>query len=311
MPELPTKAKILMVDDNAFNIKALNLVLSEEYQVFFAASGQSALEIATRTQPDLILLDIQMPGMDGFEVCRALKADPLLRDIPVIFLTAMTDETDEAIGLGLGAVDYLNKPIKPALVKLRVRNHLELKSQRDRLSRLTLIDGLTELANRRAFDERLEQEWRRALRTEVLLALIMIDIDFFKGYNDAYGHLAGDDCLRYVAHTLATSLKRAGDFVARYGGEEFVAILPGLNAKGVRAVAETMRESVAQLRIPHRSSAVAPYVTISSGAVSLMPTAGASSRSMVAACDQQLYLAKSHGRNRVSSERSSHAPHTP
>ena len=311
MPELPTKAKILMVDDNAFNIKALNLVLSEEYQVFFAASGQSALEIATRTQPDLILLDIQMPGMDGFEVCRALKADPLLCDIPVIFLTAMTEETDEAIGLGLGAVDYLNKPIKPALVKLRVRNHLELKSQRDRLSRLTLIDGLTELANRRAFDERLEQEWRRALRTESLLSLIMIDIDFFKGYNDTYGHLAGDDCLRYVAHTLATSLKRAGDFVARYGGEEFVAILPGLNAKGVRAVAETMRESVAQLRIPHRSSAVAPYVTISSGAVSLMPTAGASSRSMVAACDQQLYLAKSHGRNRVSSERSSHAPHTP
>ena len=308
MPELPTKAKILMVDDNAFNIKALNLVLSEEYQVFFAASGQSALEIATRTQPDLILLDIQMPGMDGFEVCRALKADPLLRDIPVIFLTAMTDETDEAIGLGLGAVDYLNKPIKPALVKLRVRNHLELKSQRDRLSRLTLIDGLTELANRRAFDERLEQEWRRALRTEVLLALIMIDIDFFKGYNDAYGHLAGDDCLRYVAQTLAASLKRAGDFVARYGGEEFIAILPGLNVKGMRAMAETMRESVAKLRIPHRSSTIAPYVTISIGAVSLMPAAGALSRSLVAACDQQLYLAKSHGRNRVSIESAALAP---
>ena len=308
MPELPTKAKILMVDDNAFNIKALNLVLSEEYQVFFAASGQSALEIATRTQPDLILLDIQMPGMDGFEVCRALKADPLLRDIPVIFLTAMTDETDEAIGLGLGSVDYLNKPIKPALVKLRVRNHLELKSQRDRLSRLTLIDGLTELANRRAFDERLEQEWRRALRTEVLLALIMIDIDFFKGYNDAYGHLAGDDCLRYVAQTLAASLKRAGDFVARYGGEEFIAILPGLNVKGMRAMAETMRESVAKLRIPHRSSTIAPYVTISIGAVSLMPAAGALSRSLVAACDQQLYLAKSHGRNRVSIESAALAP---
>ena len=308
MPELPTKAKILMVDDNAFNIKALNLVLSEEYQVFFAASGQSALEIATRTQPDLILLDIQMPGMDGFEVCRALKADPLLCDIPVIFLTAMTEETDEAIGLGLGAVDYLNKPIKPALVKLRVRNHLELKSQRDRLSRLTLIDGLTELANRRAFDERLEQEWRRALRTEVLLALIMIDIDFFKGYNDAYGHLAGDDCLRYVAQTLAASLKRAGDFVARYGGEEFIAILPGLNVKGMRAMAETMRESVAKLRIPHRSSTIAPYVTISIGAVSLMPAAGALSRSLVAACDQQLYLAKSHGRNRVSIESAALAP---
>lgn len=308
MRELPTKAKILMVDDDAFNIKVLNLVLSEEYHVFFAASGQSALEIATRTQPDLILLDIQMPGMDGFEVCRALKADPLLRDIPVIFLTAMTDETDEAIGLGLGAVDYLNKPIKPALVKLRVRNHLELKSQRDRLSRLTLVDGLTELANRRAFDERLEQEWRRALRTEALLSLIMIDIDFFKGYNDAYGHLAGDDCLRYVAQTLAASLKRAGDFVARYGGEEFIAVLPGLNVKGVRAMAEIMRESVAKLRIPHRSSAIAPYVTISIGAVSLTPAAGALSRSMVAACDQQLYLAKSHGRNRVSIKSSALTP---
>ena len=308
MYNLPAKAKILMVDDDAFNIKALNLVLSEEYHVLFAASGQSALEIAARTQPDLILLDIQMPGMDGFEVCRALKADPLLCDIPVIFLTAMTEETDEAIGLGLGAVDYLNKPIKPALVKLRVRNHLELKSQRDRLSRLTLIDGLTELANRRAFDERLEQEWRRALRTEVLLALIMIDIDFFKGYNDAYGHLAGDDCLRYVAQTLAASLKRAGDFVARYGGEEFIAILPGLNVKGMRAMAETMRESVAKLRIPHRSSTIAPYVTISIGAVSLMPAAGALSRSLVAACDQQLYLAKSHGRNRVSIESAALAP---
>ena len=311
MPELPAKSKILMVDDDAFNIKALNLVLSEEYHVLFASSGQSALEIATRTRPDLILLDIQMPGMDGFEVCRALKADPLLRDIPVIFLTGMTDETDETIGLGLGAVDYLAKPIKPALVKLRVRNHLELKQQRDRLSRLSLIDGLTELANRRAFDERLEQEWRRALRTEALLSLVMIDIDFFKGYNDAYGHLAGDDCLRYVAQTLTTSLKRAGDFVARYGGEEFVAILPGLNLKGVRAMAETMRESVEKLRIPHRSSAIAPYVTISIGAVSLRPSAGASSRSMIAACDQQLYRAKSHGRNRVSIERSSHASHTP
>ena len=310
MSELPAKSKILMVDDDAFNIKALNLVLSEDYHVLFASSGHSALEIATRTQPDLILLDIQMPEMDGFEVCRALKADPLLCDVPVIFLTALTDETDETIGLELGAVDYLAKPIKPALVKLRVRNHLELKQQRDHLNRLSLIDGLTELANRRAFDERLEQEWRRAMRAKAFLSLAMIDIDFFKGYNDAYGHLAGDDCLRYVANTLATSLKRAGDFVARYGGEEFVAILPSLNDKGVHVMAETMRESVAKLRIPHRSSAIAPYVTISIGAVSLMPVFGTVSRSMVATCDQQLYRAKSHGRNRVCIERNSNAPHT-
>ena len=299
MTDIFNRPTILMVDDCALNIKALNMALKTDYHVLFASSGRSALDVATRTKPDLILLDVMMPDMDGFEVCRILKTDPLLRDIPVIFLTSMVDETDEVAGLELGAVDYITKPIKPALVKLRVRNHLEMKRQRDELNSLSTIDGLTGLANRRAFDERLTLEWHRALRSRVPLSLVMIDIDYFKLYNDTYGHLAGDDCLREVARALDKTLNRASDFIARYGGEEFVCILPEIAGKGLRLITEKLCSIVANLKIPHSASLVTPWVTVSLGAATQKPAGTASLQSLVAAADQQLYQAKSLGRNRV------------
>ncbi len=300
MPNGKKRSTILIADDNIINIQVLNLALNGEYKVLFASDGEGALDLAARALPDLILLDVNMPGINGFEVCLALKSNPVLCNIPVIFITSLTQEIDEAKGLELGAVDYITKPIVSALVKLRVRNHLDLKRQRDELSRLSSLDGLTGLNNRRTFDERLHHEWRRALRHGVTLSLIMIDIDYFKLYNDTFGHLAGDDCLREVARALKQSLHRAEDFTARYGGEEFVCLLPRIQGKELESMAEKLRRNVEKLRIPHPASQVTPYVTVSLGVASRIPTPTGSPEMLLATADRLLYLSKSLGRNRCS-----------
>ena len=291
--------KILIVDDIPSNIQVLNETLRGEYRIFFATSGRDALKLAAEVQPDLILLDVMMPEMDGREVCRWLKAEPLLRDIPVVFVTAMAQEDDEATGLELGAVDYITKPFNPALVRLRVRNHLELKRQRDLLARLSSLDGLTGVANRRAFDDTLDREWRRAARAGSELALIMIDIDHFKAYNDRYGHLAGDDCLRRVARTLAATSVRPADFLARFGGEEFACVLPETDAAGARFLAEKMRRAVGELAVPHVASPSAHHVSISLGVATARPSPGDLPKTLLEKADSMLYLAKDLGRNRV------------
>jgi len=293
------REKLLIVDDEPVNIIALNETLRSRYLVFSAIDGREALKVAAMIQPDLVLLDIRMPEMDGYEVCRDMQANPLLRQIPIIFVSAMSAEEDESIGLALGAVDYIIKPFRPAIVRQRVGIHLELKRQRDQLSRLLCADGLTGIPNRRAFDERLDQEWRRAMRTGERLSLAMIDIDRFKEFNDTYGHLAGDDCLRRVALTLTETLTRAGDFVGRYGGEEFGCILPGIDEQGLPAISEEVRATVESLRIPHQASGVGPYVTISIGAASCIPTQETPPELLIALADEQLYRSKSQGRNRV------------
>ena len=293
------REKLLVVDDEPGNIRALNETLRDHYLISSALNGREALKLATLIQPDLVLLDIRMPEMDGYEVCRAIQADPLLRSIPVIFVTALASEEDESIGLALGAVDYIIKPYRPAIVKQRVSIHLELKRQRDQLSRQSRADGLTGIPNRRAFDECLDQEWRRARRVGERLSLAMIDIDRFKNYNDTYGHLAGDDCLRRVAQRLNETLTRAGDFMARYGGEEFACILPGINEPGLPAFTEKIRATVEALRISHATSGVAPQVTISIGAASCTPTLETAPELLIALADEQLYRSKSQGRNRA------------
>jgi len=291
--------KILVIDDEPANIKVLNEALQGNYQIFSATSGWESLAVAALVQPDLILLDILMPEMDGYEVCRAMKEDPLLHHTPIIFITCLSSEEDESIGLSLGAVDYLIKPFRLAILCQRVAIHLELKRQRDLLNRQSLVDGLTGIPNRRAFDERLDMEWRRAKRTGEQLSLVMIDIDNFKNYNDTYGHLAGDDCLRRVARILAESLNRPGDFVARYGGEEFACILPGIDDEGLMAVAERLRANVAALQIPHAAATVPiPWVTVSIGATIYDPARETDHDTIIALADQQLYRAKREGRNR-------------
>lgn len=291
---------ILVVDDNDLNRDLLARCLKKEgYAVEVAGSGRSALSLLASRRFDLILLDVMMPGMDGYEVCRRLKQDPATRDIPVLFVTAKDDVADEERGLRLGAVDYIVKPFHPPIIKARVQNHISLKMKTDMLETLALIDGLTGIPNRRRFDETLKTEWKRSLRLGNTLAIIMIDIDYFKAYNDNYGHGTGDQCLKTVARALSGELVRPADILARYGGEEFVAVMPDTNGPGALQTAERLCSEVAALRLPHGFSRAADYVTISAGCATLQPAPGQSPRELLKRADEMLYLAKEQGRNRV------------
>lgn len=293
------QAKILIIDDSPADIHILGGILGKDYQLFFATSGADGLDILMRERPDLILLDVLMPDIDGYVLCDHLKSDRLLRDIPIIFVTALTEVSEEAKGLEAGAVDYLTKPVSAPIVKARVRTHLELKRHQDLLRQLACLDGLTEVANRRRFDDLLEQEWRRSLRTGQPLSLILMDVDDFKAYNDHYGHLAGDECLRLVASTLAAAIKRPMDLFARYGGEEFVCLLPETDLAGAIVVAQRLVAVVAERQIPHTYSRAATWVTISAGVASLVPSQEQSAIELVGVADTCLYRAKKEGRNRI------------
>lgn len=294
------KSSILIVDDIPANIKVLGESLKADYRIRLATDGERALRMATSaTPPDIILLDIVMPKMDGYEVCQRLKEDPTSKNIPVIFITAMAEEEDETKGLACGAVDYITKPFSLPIVRARVKTHLELKRHRDTLEALSTRDGLTGIPNRRRFDEVLRIEWLRGQREGVPLSLIMIDIDHFKLYNDNYGHIEGDDCLRKVASGLATAMSRPADFIARYGGEEFAVILPMTDHDGAVTVAETLLEKIRELNLPHRNSLVAERVTISLGIATMLPIREASPTILVDRADKALYTSKVAGRNRV------------
>ena len=298
-PMTPPKPTILVADDAPGNIAFLEQALGGAYEILFANNGQEAVALALAEAPDLILLDVVMPGMDGFEACRVLKADPRTADIPVIFVTALDQEEEETRGLELGAIDFISKPYSAAVVKVRVRNHLELKRQRDLLAGLSYLDGLTGIANRRRFDQILDLEWRRGLRCATPLSLIMIDLDLFKDYNDASGHLAGDDCLRQVAQAMADTLKRPGDFLARYGGEEFACILSDTDDAGAWLVAERLHAALAEVRLPHPKSSLSPWVTMSMGVATQVPAQEDGALRLALAADMALYRAKAAGRNRT------------
>ncbi|MCP4689394.1 MAG: diguanylate cyclase [Desulfobacterales bacterium] len=293
--------KLLLVDDMKANLNMLKMVLGKEYDIATARDGKSALEYvaANPGNLDLILLDIIMPDMDGYEVCRGLKEDVRTSGIPIMFITSMNEEEDESKGLELGAVDYITKPFSKPIIRARVKNHLTMKRQRDLLENLSNMDGLTGIANRRNFNRVLEIEWYRALRASTPLSLIMMDIDYFKKYNDNYGHAAGDECLRQVARTLDGCTNRASDFVARYGGEEFSAILPGTESVGGLVLAEKMRKSVEALNIEHVASSAALHITISQGVATMIPRRELSAVSLIEAADAALYEAKKAGRNRA------------
>ena len=293
-------SRILIVDDERYNIKVLTDFLREDHKIMAAKTGEQALKAAQGSNPpDLILLDIIMPGIDGYEVCKRLKADSRTMHIPVIFVTAMDASDDEAKGFELGAVDYITKPFKPVIVKARVRTHIQLKRKTDLLDRMTLMDGLTEIPNRRCFDVTLEKEIRRAARDGSFLSLVMMDIDFFKNYNDRYGHVAGDVCLQRVAKAIEGVLNRASDCAARYGGEEFAMILPGTDMESAIHVAEEVRSAVAALNIQHVSSDVAEHVSLSFGVATVAAGHKMSLLELIEAADASLYQAKKNGRNRI------------
>ena len=294
-----SKATILIVDDEISNIEIMNAVLEDEYEVCFATSGQQALDTARAVHPDLVLLDVLMPGIDGFEVCRQLKADSLLVDIPVIFTTGLGDTEDEMRGLSLGAIDYVTKPIQPAILRARVSNHVELKRLRDQLAAMAVTDALTGLSNRRHLERSLQTETARLARTGDWLSVIMLDIDFFKQFNDTYGHPAGDRCIAMVAAALTRAVKRATDLPARYGGEEFACILPGADPKGAELVAQEVRLQIQSLNIPHAQSQVSPFITVSIGVASARCRPDMSADMWVAEADRLLYASKQLGRDRI------------
>lgn len=296
------KQTILIVDDQPINIQILAGALQPSYEIMAATNGLLALELAQQDdQPDLILLDVMMPGIDGYEVCRRLKESEKTKSIPIIFVTAQSGAREEEFGLNLGAVDYISKPYSLPIVLARVRNHLRMKRKTDLLENLAALDGLTGIPNRRGFDTMLNAEWKRAVRGGRPLSVIMLDIDHFKQFNDNYGHGSGDECLRLVATALAECISRPGDLIARYGGEEFVAILSHADAAGTRFIAERLVTAVADLKIPHAYSEVADHITISAGAATVSPDRDTTVDTLLQKADQMLYKAKAGGRNRVCS----------
>lgn len=293
------KASILIVDDMVANIALLSNLLKDDYDIKIAKSGVKAIEIAKGYEkPDLILLDVVMPEMDGYEVCKILKSSPSTSDIPIIFVTGNDSDVDEEYGLNLGAVDYIKKPFNPSVAKIRVKTHINLKLKSDMLEELSMCDALTHIPNRRNFDERFEDKYKESLRDKVSFAVMMIDVDYFKLYNDNYGHGRGDDALIKVAHALKTNLKRPSDLVARYGGEEFVAILKDIDKEGVQTVAKTLLESVQALKIPHEYSSASDFVSISIGIAFCDIHDEKQKELILKDADKALYKAKSEGRNR-------------
>jgi diguanylate cyclase (GGDEF)-like protein len=321
------RISILIVDDRPENLLSLEMVLeSPELNIVRANSGHEALERTLDHEFALILLDVQMPIMDGYETAALLRGNKKTKNIPIIFVTAATKESSQIfLGYGSGAVDYLFKPLEPAVLQSKVKIFLELYRQRrlleektreldakvleletlqhkleasnEKLRQLSSLDGLTDIPNRRFFDETMAREWQRGIRNQKPLSLILGDIDHFKAFNDAYGHVEGDDCLKRVAKALGGSILREVDTIARYGGEEFAAILPETDEVGGVMIIERMLENIENLKIPHVASPTADHITVSFGLSTMVPDADISPTQLIESADKALYLAKNSGRN--------------
>ncbi len=292
------KPTILVVDDMTTTLLLIHDLLKDTYEVKIAKSGTKALEILESPNDiDLILLDIEMPDINGYDVCKRIKNNETIKNIPIIFITGRTSQEDEEYGLNLGAIDYITKPFNKAIVKLRIKNYLDLKIKNDMLEKLSMYDGLTNIRNRRFFDETFEKTFSEIKRDKKSLAVLMIDIDFFKPYNDNYGHGQGDETLRKVAKALEKTIKRPSDFVARYGGEEFVVLLKNLDKDGLQTVAKKLLEAIRELKITHEFSKIEKYVTVSIGASFYNSSSDITKLELLLKADETLYSVKNSGRN--------------
>ena len=318
------KITVLLIDDQAMIAEAVRRALSSEEDISFhyCQDPTKALKYALEINPTVILQDLVMPEIDGLTMLRHFREDKTCSKTPIIVLSTSEDATTKSDAFKLGANDYLVKlPDKIELIA-RIRYHSQayinqlerdeafraLEESREQLARanrslqkLSSHDSLTGIANRRFFDETLKKEWKSSLRSKTPISLVMLDIDFFKLYNDHYGHQGGDNCLKKVARGLDSALHRETDFLARYGGEEFSAVLPNTDLKGALRVAEEMRLAVKALRIEHAKSKVSDIVSISLGVSSEIPQLGSEPEILIAAADQALYKAKENGRDRVMS----------
>jgi len=289
---------ILIIDDEKTNLDILGSILSPVYNLLISRNGPRAIELAKEHKPDLILLDVLMPDMSGFEVITKLRESEETCKIPVIFITGLTSAQDEEKGFFLGAVDYIAKPFNKAIVKARVNTHIRIVDQMRMIERIGLIDPLTKISNRRGFENRLDAEWNRAFREKTPIGILMLDVDKFKCYNDAYGHQQGDETLKAFAETITKTLKRPVDFAARWGGEEFVILLPGADLGGATEVADRVRENVEALVVPTEEGAET-RMTVSIGVNSAIPDTCITIDEFIKKADQALYTAKAQGRNKV------------
>jgi len=296
------KATILIVDDMPINIQLLSEILAAEYTLKAVTNGQRALDLVKKDPSiDLILLDVVMPDIDGYQICRELKNHPETNKIPIIFVTAKKDVNDEEYGFNLGAVDYISKPFHPIIVKVRIRNQITLKLRSDMLEELALIDGLTQIYNRRYLDNKLPMLFEQSLSQSIPFSIAMIDVDYFKNYNDNYGHGKGDMCLMEVTKSIKESLEGFEDALfARYGGEEFSIVFSGYVHEQIAALLQRIIKAVEDVQIEHDYSLVSKFVTISIGFSGLTsPTNKDSFAKVLLTADKALYQAKSKGRNQL------------
>ena len=289
---------VLIADDDEASLVILFGILSPWYHILTASSGAQALSAAQEHSPDLILLDIVMPKMSGFEVIGKLKESAITEKIPVIFITGLSDPGSEENGLNLGAVDYIIKPFNQAVVRARVNTQIKLIEQMRMIEQIGLIDPLTKIANRRGFENRLNAEWFRSRRESQPISLLMLDLDDFKTYNDTFGHPQGELALQAVAQALSDELRRSSDFAARWGGEEFIALLPNLDSAGAAEVAERIRKRIETLPMPGDGGAEMS-ITVSVGLYSVVPTAEMSIGDSIKQADRALYRAKESGKNKI------------
>lgn len=294
----PNEMTLMIVDDTKENIKVLQGILAKEgYKIGVALNGNQALKNVKKLKPDLILLDVMMPDIDGFETCRILKSDPETKDISVIFLSAKNDMDDVSMGFEVGGVDYIAKPFLDRDICVRVKTHMRLQAAMKKLVLLATRDPLTTLSNRRSFNEKLESEYKRSLRNGESFALIFVDIDHFKRINDTFGHFTGDEVIKKVA-TFLNSFGRTGDDVCRWGGEEFLIFLPNTDSKGAARKAEKIREGVSRLQVNFEENKVNFTVSMGIGAFNK----NIKLNQIINIADRNLYLAKNNGRNCVFSE---------
>ncbi|MDR3122422.1 MAG: diguanylate cyclase [Treponema sp.] len=300
--EREEKFRILIVDGDSVTSGLLSEILEKDYAIVFAQTGAAALKRAEEERPDLILLDVLLPDTNGFELLLRLKTLDETRDAPVIFITGLSSVEDEEKGLILGAVDYIAKPFNNAIVRARVGTQLKIVKQMRTIERMGLIDALTDIPNRRAFNARVKDEWRRAWRRRSPISLLMLDVDNFKAYNDTYGHPQGDMLLQFVGKTLKACTHRPTDMVARIGGEEFAVILGDTDRNGALVVAENIRSAIEAGRVSYTdmSGVVSDtLVTVSIGTSSLVPGPELRINEFIQQADKNLYIAKKSGKNKV------------
>ncbi len=291
--------KIMVVDDEQIFLNIMSAILEKEYHLILVNNSGQVMDKAITHTPDLILLDIMMPEINGFEVISALKSNEMTKDIPVMFVSSLCDVEDEEKGLQFGAVDYITKPFNAAIVRARIKTHIKMAEQRKLLERIALLDCLTEIPNRRSYLDKLSSEWETSLLNKTLLSLIILDVDYFKEYNDNYGHGMGDVALKQIAGTLSNTINRDSDLVARIGGEEFAVLLPETGTEDAHSLAERMRKNIENMQLPHQYSKVSDILTISAGGTTLIPDINTPEHKLFEKADQALYEAKKNGRNRV------------